>query len=258
MANFHMEVKAISRGKGQSVTGLVNYISGRTLYDSYNGKTYYKHRSDILFCRIFLPDGSPSHFCDLQRLCNEIDGAERRYDARTAREFIGSLPNELPQHELSRIVEEYVEENFTVCGLCAVAAIHQGKNEADPSRDNPHTHILVSTRTVGPDGFNTRKNPEWDKRTYVKFWREQWAEVQNRAYERNGLPIRVSHESLEVQGNRSREPTIHLSRIDWQRELKGEHTPAGDRKREIEERNRARANGRQLTRERILETERSR
>ena len=60
------------------------------------------------------------------------------------------------------------------------------------------------------------------------------------AYERNGLDIRVSHESLEVQGIRNREPTIHLSRADWQREMRGIHTPAGDRKREIQERNRRR------------------
>lgn len=32
------------------------------------------------------------------------------------------------------------------------------------------------------------------------------------------MDIRVSHLSLEVQGIYDREPTIHLSRIDWQRE----------------------------------------
>ena len=44
MANYHFETKIISRGKGGSVTGAVSYICGRTLRDSYNGRTYYNHR----------------------------------------------------------------------------------------------------------------------------------------------------------------------------------------------------------------------
>ena len=67
----------------------------------------------------------------------------------------------------------------------------------------------------------------------------KWANVQNEAYARCGLDIRVSHESLEVQGI-NRVPTIHLSRIDWRKEQRGERTPAGDRKRAIERENKMR------------------
>ncbi len=69
------------------------------------------------------------------------------------------------------------------------------------------------------------------------------------------MKVRVSHESLEVQGEYDREPTIHLSRIDWQREQRGEHTFAGDRKRAVKERNEERIRQRQLERERRLEIE---
>ena len=93
---------------------------------------------------------------------------------------------------------------------------------------------------------------------YINIWREQWALVQNRAYERNGLDIRVSHESLEVQGIRDREPIIHISRIDCQREMAGERTPAGDRKRAIKQRNAERIRQRQLDQERSREIELSR
>ena len=110
-----------------------------------------------------------------------------RWDARTARKFIGSLPNELPPGELIRIVQNFIERNFTPYGLCAIAAI-----------------------------------------------------------DRNRLDIRVSHESLEIQGRYDREPTIHLSRIDWQREMRGERTPAGDKKRAIAARNREQSHNRQL------------
>ena len=90
------------------------------------------------------------------------------------------------------------------------------------------------------------------------MWRKDWADVQNRAYERNRLDIRVSHESLEVQGVRDRKPTPHLSLADWQREKRGERTDAGNKKRKIEAQNRERALKRTRERERYIEIELSR
>lgn len=258
MANYHFETTVISRSKGRSVTGSVSYICGRTLHDNYKNRTYHNPRKDVLWQKIFLPDHTPPDFRELQHLCDEIEQAEVRWDARTARQFIASLPNELPPGELVRIVHEFIERNFVSESLCAIAAIHRGRSRDDPSKDNPHVHIIVPTRLVGESGFSERKDREHDKREYINIWREQWAQVQNRAYERNGLDIQVSHESLEVQGKRDREPTIHLSRIDWQREQRGERTPAGDRKRAIRSRNEARIQKRELEQERWLEMELSR
>ena len=116
--------------------------------------------------------------------------------------------------------------------------------------------LILLSLLIEIEDFSKKKNREWNKRKYITVWREQWAEVQNLAYERNGLDIRVSHESLEVQGIRNREPTIHLSRADWQREMRGIHTPAGDRKREIQARNQERMYT--LKRQRSMEIELSR
>ena len=240
MSNFHFEVQVISRGKGRSVTKLVNYISGKRLHDPYRGETYYKRRSDILYYNIFQPSSAPPEFYDLQYLCNAIEGAERRYDARTAREFKASLPNELSKQELIGIVSEFINENFLDKKLCAIVAIHEGRNIQDPSRNNPHVHIIVPTRTVGLGGFSKRKDREHNKRKYIDIWREQWALIQNLAYERNGLNIRVSHESLFVQGCYGREPVNQLSLVDWQKEQRGERTVAGALRRELTARNKAR------------------
>lgn len=157
MANYHLEVSIISRGHGRFITKAISYISGEKLRDNYNSRTCYSHRQDVLFCKIFQPDKAPPDFYKLQILCDEIDKAERRYDARTAREFKGSLPNELPTHELIQIVNEYIFNNFVNHGLCAIAAIHEGRNENDPSKNNPHVHIIVPTRSVGTDGFSKKK-----------------------------------------------------------------------------------------------------
>lgn len=257
MANFHFEVEIISRRKGRSIVKAVNYISGRKMYDAYNDKTYYDKRQDVLFTAIFIPVNAPSRFHQLQTLCDEIDRAEKREDARTAREFIGSLPNELPLSEQKKIVKEYINRNFVEHGLCAIAAIHEGRNKLQPGKNNPHVHILVPTRTVGPDGFNKKKDREHNNRKYIGIWREQWAQVQNLAYERNGYDVRVSHESLEVQGI-NREPTIHLSRIDWQKEINGERTVAGNKRRAIEERNKERARKHRIYMEQRYELDLSR
>lgn len=238
MANYHFEISVISRGKDRSVTRLANYITGQKLYDNYYDKTYYHRRNDVLYSDVLLPEQAPSDFHDLQHLCNVIENAEKRYDARTAREFKASLPNEFSVQENIQIVQEYIDANFLNHGLCAIAAIHEGRNDTNPEKNNPHVHIIVTTRTVDSNGFSKKKYRTIDRTEYARIWREQWAEVQNRAYERNGLSVRVSHESLKVQGKHELEPTIHLSRIDWQKEQKGEHTPRGDMKSAIQERNR--------------------
>lgn len=255
MANFHMGIRNNGRGQGHSLTGSASYICGQTLYDHYKNRTCNNRRRDVVWKKIFLPDPAPPGFRQLQHLCDEIERAEVRRDARTARQFIASLPNELPPGEQVRIVHEFIENNFLSYGLCAIAAIHRGRNRDDPSRNNPHVHIIVTTRTVGEDGFSKRKDREHNKRKYINIWRAQWAELQNRAYERNGLDIRVSHERLEVQ-KVDREPTNHLSRIDWQKEQRGERTSAGDRKRAIRARNEERIRQREIEQEYELELSR--
>lgn len=258
MSNYHFEAAIISRGKGRSVTGAVSYICGRKLRDYRKNRTYYNHRKDVVWQKVFLPNNVPLEFRDPQYLCDEIEGAEARRDARTARQFIASLPNELPPGEQVRIVHEFIEQNFVSCGLCAIAAIHRGHNREEPTKNNPHVHIIVPTRTVGSNGFCRKKDREHNQRKYIGIWREQWAEKVNLAYERNGLDLRVSHESLEVQGKRDREPTIHLSRIDWQKEQRGERTRTGDRKRAIATHNKERSRKHQLEREHELDIDLSR
>lgn len=254
MANYHLEVGVISRRKGQSIVNSVSYICGKVLNDSYNGKTYYNPRRDVLQFKIFLPNCAPPQLNQLQGLCDAVNKVERREDARTARVFIGSLPNELALNEQSKIVERFVNNNFVSIGLCAITAIHEGKNENEPRRNNPHVHIIVPTRTVESNGFYEKKNREWNKRKYINIWREDWANEQNIAYERNGLNIRVSHESLAVQG-KDQEPTIHLSRIDWKKEQLGERTIVGDMKRAIKKRNDERVYQKRLEKENNLEVE---
>ena len=235
---YHMEVSILSRGKGRSLGASLSYISGEKIHDSYSGKNHHHRRTDLVQCKVYYPPDAPKELADIQYLCDELNKAEKRKDARTGRLFICSLPNELAPGEWARIVEEFIEENFTAKNLCAVAAIHRGKLSSK-QLSNPHVHIIVSTRTVGPDGFNPKKDREHDKRSYIEIWRRSWADVQNRAYERYGMKVRVSHLSYEVQGI-DKESLIHLHIADWKKEMRGQRTDAGDRRRRIEMRNQER------------------
>ncbi len=236
MSNYHLEVKNISKCKNRSFVRLTNYITGERLNDEYNGKTYYDTRNDVLFHCILLPPTVPCDFRDLQTLCTKIDQAEKRYDARTTREFIGSLPNELSYADLIKITYEFVQTNFVEHELAAIIGIHSGINREDSSKNNPHAHILVSTRQVDAYGFSKHKYREFNKKSYITIWRESWAELQNRAYRNRGLDIMVSSDSLEVQGL-ERETLKNLSLAAYRLEQKGVRTSAGDENRAIKMRN---------------------
>ena len=238
--NYHLEVKNISRRGGGNITQRISYISGQKLHDNYYGQNRYKSRNDVLFRCIYLPSGAPPEYNDIQFLCNEINNVEKRCDARTAKEFIGSLPNELSKEECIKIVNEFVKENFQFKGLAAIAAIHEGRNTEDKSRNNPHVHILVTTRALGADGFSAKKYRDLDRRENIKKWRKGWEVLQNRAYERNGLDIRVSCESLKTQGI-DRKPLSYMPVADWQKEKNGQHTPSGDKRRKVVRKNEKKA-----------------
>lgn len=192
----------------------------------------YNSRSDVVYFKNMLPRGAPPEFSDPQRLSDEVNKAEKRYDARTAKLIIASLPKELSTEEHIKVVDEFVQTNFVDQGFVAVVAIHSGINESDPQKNNPHAHILVSTRTLDANGFSRIKPREMNQKERVTEWRKQWENVLNRALERNNLEIRVSCKSLEVQGIK-REPMPHLTLADYQKEKRGERTLAGDKKREI-------------------------
>lgn len=53
------------------------------------------------------------------------------------------------------------------------------------------------------------------------------------------MKVRVSHLSYEVQGI-DKESLIHLHISDWKKEMRGQRTDAGDRRRRIEMRNQER------------------
>lgn len=240
IANFHLEIEPISRKQGRSPVRAASYQSREKLRDDYYGRTYYHYKDDVIHSEIIIPPYAPDRLYDRQTLWREVDRAEKRYDSRTARRVIGSLPNELTHSEQIELVREYVTGNFISMGMCVDFAIHEIINTNDPTKSNPHVHILLTDRPVNREGFSPKKNREWNDwlgNKLIKSWREQWAIAQNRTYERKGLDVRVSEKGYIDREIFDREPKIYLSRKDIYLERIGVRTARGDEQRAIEERN---------------------
>lgn len=236
-AIYGFDIKTISRLRGESVVKTASYILRENIPDEYLGRThYYAHVKDLVYSDVLIPENAPREFHDLDTLLTAIDRAESRYDARTGRVVRLSLPNDKEFSDTERIelARSFVKETFVSQGMCAVMAIHEGKNE-DPAKNNPHAHVLLTDRPVDSNGFCSKKNRSWNTVEQLRKWRAAWAEAQNRAFKEKGLEVRVSHESLEVQGI-DREPTRPLGRAATALERKGIQTEAGNWNREIEAR----------------------
>ncbi|MCL2108680.1 MAG: MobA/MobL family protein [Oscillospiraceae bacterium] len=268
MAIYHLSVKYISRNQGRSAVGAAAYRAGDKLHSSYDGQSHdYTNKTGITHTEIILPHNAPHEFYNRQTLWNAVEAAEKRKDGRTAREIEIALPCELSKDEQIKLVREYVNNNFVNRGMCADVAIHSGhrhkkdeqnieaQNDKNIFPNNPHAHILLTTRPVNQQGFERTKNRNWNNSQNVHEWRKQWANIQNKELERKGLE-KVSHESNAKRGI-DREPTIHMGQNATAQERRGIRTDRGDINREIKARNQEREQ-RQQRRQQEREQSRSR
>jgi hypothetical protein len=261
MYSFNM--KNIKRSEGGSAAKSVAYICRtemrKCLADAFFD---YTKELDLLFYEMILPKKSPARLYDLQIFCDEIEKAERRTDSRLLRSVTIALPNEeifsLEDH--AENVRAYVNEVFVSKGMGAVFAIHDGKCPDEPSKNNIHSHILLTTRAINENGFEPKKDPEWDKKSELLMWRKTWENTLNKAYKEKGLEKRVSCESYEVQGLLKEKiaPTRHRGYAVHEIENRGIRTKIGDYNRDILKKREEKELKRQKERERNRDCSRGR
>jgi len=243
MAIYHLSVKIIGRNQGRSAVGASAYRAGEKLFNEYDGLTHdYTRKTGIVYTTIMLPDCAPQALNDRQTLWNAVEKAERRVDAQTAREVEIALPIELNREQQIALVKNFVKENFISLGMGADVAIHDGKKatrDTIATSDNPHAHILLTTREILVDGLSAKKNRDWNSEQSLKNWREQWANTQNREYERLGLDVRVDYRTLEEQGI-DREPTVKEGAAARKMEKQGIKSQRAELNRQVKERNKMR------------------
>ena len=251
MGIYYFDGNIIGRISGRSSVGAAAYRAAEKLRSRAAGSAAYRagdelregadgvivhdyiRKKGVRHSEIMLPQNAPPEYKDRETLWNAVEKRERRKDAQLAREIVIAQQREFDLQEQISILREYIKENFTDKGMCADFSIH------DKGDGNPHAHIMLTTRHVTPDGFGL-KNTDWNSKSVFLEWRESWAEINNRMFERKGLEERIDHRSYKEQGI-DREPMIHLGYEAAALEKKGIKTERGNHNREVQKRNAERA-----------------
>lgn len=233
MAIFHCQAKAISRAAGRSATGAAAYRAGVYLKDERTGEVHdYSRKKGVEYSEIITPDGST---IDRSELWNRAEEAEKRKDAKVAREWELALPAELNAVERKMLAQNFARELASRYGVAADVCIHEPSRDGDER--NHHAHILTTTRTFtgGSLGEKTRilDSPKTSGKEVEKM-RSTWAEIVNCALERAGHSARIDARSLKAQGIH-REPTHHLGPTATAMERRGVRTERGDLNRAQEQ-----------------------
>jgi hypothetical protein len=241
MAIYHYSVKAINRSSGRSSVAAAAYRAGEKLLDERTGTVYdYERKDGVLHHEIFLPDGET---VGREELWNLVEKAEKRKDAKVAREIVVALPNELSPLDQLGLVRGYAQDLSRRTGWAVDVAMHAPGRDGD--QRNTHAHLLCSTRKIERDengqlrmGAKTR---DWDVvatgKELVRFERQEWERQVNRMLEIAQIPARVDCRSYESQGKAELMPQAHLGVSACQMERKGIETERGNRNRMAAEHN---------------------
>ena len=198
MAVYRLSAQVLKRSDGRNAVRAAAYRAAEKLHDSHSARNFnYSSKKDVVYAGILAPTNAPAWAYDRQRLWSEVEAAERRKDSQVAREIQLALPVELSTEQRIELAREFVDEHLVAQGVVADLCIH----EDNP--DNPHAHILLTTRSIDEDGFGKKLRPasQWfEKKDELLKWREGWAELQNRALERAGVLDRVDHRSNAERG----------------------------------------------------------
>jgi hypothetical protein len=177
----------IGRSKGRSVVNSAAYISRLKLKDNQLDKTfdYRKGRSHALYSEVFIPFNAPEWMRDIEQLWNEVQYIENRSNSQFARQVELNLPNELPLDEQIYTLKNYIEKTFTNQGMIVHVVLHEPDKKGDTR--NYHAHFLITMRRVNELGFTGNKVREWNARSMLLTWRENWALECARTLEYIGL-----------------------------------------------------------------------
>lgn len=245
MAIYHCSVKVIGRSAGRSAVACAAYRSGEKLHSEETDRTFdYSNKGGVVYSEIALCENAPERFLDRETLWNSVQAVENKSDSRLAREFEVALPLECSKEEWIEIGREYAAY-MTEQGMIADWAIHDPVNKDTGIRQNPHIHMMCTTRPITKDGewgakekkgykldANGQKIPVidpktgqqkigakgrkmwqrekvdatgWDNRSKVLEWRAKWSEVVNKHL---APEKHIDHRSYKDQGI-DRIPTIH-------------------------------------------------
>ena len=220
MAIYHCSTKTVNRSSGRTAVASSAYRSGEKLKDERTGLTHDFTRKDGVAHSEIISNLDIE--IDRSQLWNLAEQSENRKDARTAREWVIALPDELDADQRKDLAKEFAQSLVDRYGVIADLAIHEPSKGGNDK--NHHAHIMLTTRKAELDTDNNlilttktdielsnAKRKSLDMGTTqdeIKQIRETWANLANFALEKAGIQEKIDHRSYADQGN-GLQATIH-------------------------------------------------
>lgn len=231
MAIYHFSMKPVSRAGGRSAVASMAYRAGEKLTNERDGITHdYTAKQGVEHAEIVLPEGVNADWArDRSDLWNAAEFAEKRKDARVAREFEVALPHELTAEQRLEATRELAQELANRYGAAVDFAIH-APHEASDVR-NHHAHVLMTTRQVTESGLGDKTYLERENKwllsnglpttdMQLRDLRQTWEGIANERLAMAGHDIRIDHRSHMERGLEIA-PTEHMGVHATQMERRG-------------------------------------
>ncbi|KAB2886480.1 MAG: Ti-type conjugative transfer relaxase TraA [Pseudorhodoplanes sp.] len=231
MAIYHLSMKPISRASGRSAVAASAYRAGQCLTNERDGLTHdFTRRDGVEHSEIVIPRGSGAEWAlDRSALWNAAELAEKRIDARVAREFEIALPHELTAEQRLELCREFAQELADRYGAAVDFAIHAPQRASDIR--NHHVHLMMTTRKATADGLGDKTDIERENKwlsardmpssqMQLRDIRQSWEQIANEHLARAGLEIRIDHRSHQERGLEI-EPSEHMGVHATQMERRG-------------------------------------
>ncbi|MGO7346915.1 Ti-type conjugative transfer relaxase TraA [Rhizobium ruizarguesonis] len=230
MAIYHFSMKPIARSGGRSAVASAAYRAAERLTNERDGLTHdFSNRTGVEHAEIVLPAGSSAYWAmKRSALWNAAERAEKRSDARIAREFEIALPHELSAEQRLALTRAFAADLANRYGAAVDFAIHR-PGEASDIR-NSHAHLMMTTREVRETGLGDKTLLERENRwllanhlppsqLQLKDLRQAWEHLANRHLAMAGHDIRIDHRS-HLEAGLTIAPTehvgVHATQIDRQ------------------------------------------
>ncbi|NEH47121.1 Ti-type conjugative transfer relaxase TraA, partial [Rhizobium leguminosarum] len=220
MAIYHLSMKPIARSGGRSAVASAAYRAAERLTNERDGLTHdFSNRTGVEHAEIVLPARSSAYWAmKRSALWNAAERAEKRSDARIAREFEVALPHELTPDQRLVLTRAFALHLANRYGAAVDFAIHR-PGEASDIR-NSHAHLMMTTRQVTEAGLGDKTLLERENRwllanhlppsqLQLKDLRQAWEHLANTHLERAGLDIRIDNRS-HLEAGITIEPTQHV------------------------------------------------
>lgn len=187
------------------------YRAGVSLTNARDDLTHdFTNKRGVLHAEIVLPEGVEAAWAeDRSDLWNGAEEAERRKDARVAREFEVALPHELDAKQRLQVTRDISQMLADRYGAAVDFAIHAPHDEADVR--NHHAHILMTTRRVTAEGFGEKTHIERENKwllantlattdMQLRELRQAWEMMVNERLALAGFDVRIDHRSHMARG----------------------------------------------------------